>query len=96
MNLAENVFSSTGELPEWAKPWIGNWESLGGKWPDDCDPVVIKNTDGRVEIFMVGLTKSFTTDGKKVLAEDGIRQFIINACYLSSTGLLPILIRNNV
>ena len=33
---------------------ITDWESLGGKWPDNSDPVVVVNTDGRIEVFMVG------------------------------------------
>jgi hypothetical protein len=37
--------------------WNHTWESLGGKWPDDSDPVVVVNTDGRIEVFMVGNDK---------------------------------------
>lgn len=33
---------------------ITDWESLDGKWPDSSDPVVVINTDGRLEVFMVG------------------------------------------
>ncbi|MDQ4074334.1 MAG: hypothetical protein M3162_08550 [Thermoproteota archaeon] len=37
--------------------WNGNWESLGGNWPDGSDPVVVLNSDGRLEVFMVGTNK---------------------------------------
>jgi hypothetical protein len=37
--------------------WNSTWESLGGKWPDNSDPVVVVNTDGRIEVFMVGNDK---------------------------------------
>ena len=33
------------------------WDSFGGKWPDDYDPIVIKNDDSRLEVFMVGTNK---------------------------------------
>lgn len=38
--------------------WSGSWESLGGKWPDNSDPVVVNNSDGRLEVFMVGNDRS--------------------------------------
>jgi hypothetical protein len=39
---------------------ITDWESLGGKWPDNSDPVVVVNTDGRIEVFMVGNDKALS------------------------------------
>ena len=38
--------------------WNSTWESLGGKWPNNSDPVVVVNTDGRIEVFMVGNDKA--------------------------------------
>jgi hypothetical protein len=39
--------------------WNGKWESLGGKWRrgDGKDFLVIINSDGRLEVFMVGNDK---------------------------------------
>jgi hypothetical protein len=39
---------------------ITDWESLGGKWPDGIDGndlKVVRNKDGRLEVFMVGNDK---------------------------------------
>jgi hypothetical protein len=36
---------------------ITDWESLGGKWPDNSGLIVVVNTDGRIEVFMVGNDK---------------------------------------
>jgi hypothetical protein len=37
--------------------WNSTWESLGGKWPDNSHPVVVVNTDGGIEVFIVGNDK---------------------------------------
>ena len=51
--------------------WNGKWESLGGKWREASDPVVVVNADGRLEVFMVGNDKEYTTGGKSDLVGHG-------------------------
>ena len=34
--------------------WFYGWDSLGGEWNKYTEPVVGRNQDGRLEVFMVG------------------------------------------
>ena len=38
-----------------SSPWLDQPSPLGGNWSPNRRPVVAKNADGRLEVFMIGL-----------------------------------------
>jgi hypothetical protein len=42
--------------PNNSNQWSANWTPFGGpeRWPLSSNPAIARNTDGRLEIFMVG------------------------------------------
>ena len=51
-------------------PFLDFLNPLGGNWSPNRRPVVAKNADGRLEVFMIGLDGSYSTNGR-------LRQLIV-------------------